>query len=85
VRLIARGLKAVGLAAGNLKAAAKGDPRKIAIAAVVKRLTIMQNEWISRRLETGAAARVSRYCLDAEGCAEVHRLMRKIEMAICKD
>ena len=85
MRLIARGLKAVGLAAGNLKAAAKGDPRKIAIAAVVKRLTIMQNEWISRRLETGAAARVSRYCLDAEGCAEVHRLMRKIEMAICKD
>jgi len=44
VRLIARGLKAVGLAAGDLQAAAKGDPDKIAIAAVVKRRTIMQNE-----------------------------------------
>jgi hypothetical protein len=85
VRLIARGLKAVGLAAGDLQAAAKGDPRQIAIAAVVKRQTIMQNEWISRRLERGAAARVSRSCSDAEGRAEVRRLMRKIEMAIGKD
>jgi len=72
-------------AAGDLKAAAKVDPRKIAIAAVVKRRTIMQNEWMSRRLEMGAAARVSRYGSDAEGRAEVRRLMRKIEMAICKD
>jgi len=72
-------------ASGDLKAAAKVDPRKIAIAAVVKRRTIMQNEWMSRRLEMGAAARVSRYGSDAEGRAEVRRLMRKIEMAICKD
>ncbi len=84
VRLIARGLKAVGLAAGDLQAAAKGDPRQIAIAAGVKRRTIMQNEWISRRLEMGAAARVSRSCSDAEDHAEVRRLMRKIEMAIGK-
>jgi predicted CopG family antitoxin len=33
-------------ASGDLKAAAKGDPRQIAIAAVVSRRTIMQNEWI---------------------------------------
>ena len=46
---------------------------------------MLQNEWISRRLEMGAAPRVSRYCSDAEGRAEVRRLMRKIEMAIGKD
>jgi hypothetical protein len=46
---------------------------------------MLQNEWISRRLEMGAAARVSRSCSDAEGRAEVRRLMRKIEMAIGKD
>ncbi len=85
LRLVANGLKAVGLAGGDLKTIAKGDPRKIAIAAVVKRRTIMGNKWIGRHLEMGAAARVSRYCSEAEGRPEVRRLMRRIEMSKSKD
>ncbi len=84
-RLIAGGLAAVGLAGGDLKAIAKGDPRKIAIAAVVKRRTIMGNEWISRQLEMGAAARVSSYCSEAGDRREVRELIRQIEMSRCKD
>lgn len=43
LRLIAAGLKAVGLAGADLKTLPKGDPRKIAVAAVVKRRTIVGN------------------------------------------
>ena len=74
-RLIAAGLEAVGLRGEDLAETAKGDPRKIAVAATVKRRTIVGNEWLARRLHMGAAGRVSRYCSEAEGRPEVARLM----------
>jgi hypothetical protein len=77
-RLVAAGLEAVGLAVGDLAQAAKSDPRKIAVAAVVKSRTIVGNEWIARRLSMGAAGRVSRYCSEAALRPEVQRLMNQI-------
>lgn len=85
MRLVAAGLKAVGLAGMDLKTVAKGDPRKIAVAAVVKRHTIMGNAWLGRSLEMGAAGRVSRYCSEAEERPEVRRLMRQVKMSKGKD
>lgn len=43
------------------------------------------HEWIASRLEMGAAARMSRYCSEAEGRPEVRRLLRQIEMSKGKD
>ena len=54
MRLIARGLKAVGLAAGDLKAAAKGDPRKIAIDGLVHRAIILEFDGQSHRVKKAA-------------------------------
>lgn len=78
-RLIVVGLEAVGLRGEHLTATAKSDPRKIAVAATVKRRTIVGNEWLARRLHMGAAGRVSRYCTEATSRAEIARLMQKIE------
>lgn len=77
-RLMAAGLAAVGLRAEELAKTPKSDPRKIAVAAVVKGRTIVGNEWIARRLHMGAAGRVSRYCSEAGGRREVVRLIKVI-------
>jgi putative transposase len=77
--LIAVGLKAVGLCAEDLAKIPKGDPRKIAIATVVKQRTIVGNEWIARHLQMGAPGRVSRYCSEAGERPEVERLVRRIK------
>ena len=77
-RLMAAGLDAVGLRAEELAKTPKSDPRKIAVAAVVKGRTIVGNEWIARRLHMGAAGRVSRYCSQAGGQREVVRLVKVI-------
>jgi hypothetical protein len=58
---------------------------EIAVAAVVKRHTIMGNAWIGRSLEMGAAGRVSRYCSETEERPEVQRLMRQIKTSKGKD
>jgi len=78
-RLIVAGLKAVGLRGENLVETAKGDPRKIAVAATVRRRTPVSNEWLARRLHMGAAGRVSHYCTEAASRPDVVRLMRSIE------
>jgi len=78
-RLIVAGLKVVGLRGENLVERAKGDPRKIAVAATVRRRTPVSNEWLARRLHMGAAGRVSRYCTEATSRPDVVRLMRSIE------
>jgi putative transposase len=84
-RLISAGLQATGLAGVDLKTLAKGDARKIAVAAVVKKRTMVANRWIGRELEMGVEGRVSRYCSEAEGRPEILRLMGKIQMLISKD
>jgi len=77
-RLMAAGLESVGLRVEDLATMRKGDPRKIAVAAVVKRRTIMGNEWIARGLHMGAAGRVSRYCSEAGSRADVEGWIQAI-------
>ena len=78
-RLVGVGLESVGLRVEELAQTRKGDARKIAVAAVVKRRTMVGNEWIARRLHMGAAGRVSRYCSEAASRPEVERWVKVIE------
>ena len=60
--MVVRGLEELGLAndAGELIQARKGDPRKIALASVVKDHTRVSNEWLAQRLAMGHNRSVSR-------------------------
>lgn len=84
-RLIAAGLKEFGLVSAALETLPKGDVRKIAIASLIKRQTIMSNEWIAGQLRMGVPSRVSRYCSEAGDRLEVGRLVKRIEMSKSKD
>ena len=77
-RLMAAGLDSVGLRVEDSARARKGDPRKIAVAAVVKRRTIMGNERIARRLHMSAAGRVSRHCSEAGSRADMESWIQAI-------
>jgi hypothetical protein len=53
---IAQGeLKVLGWSAQGLRGRRKGDPRKLRIAAHLRRETTLTLEWIAERLCTGAA------------------------------
>lgn len=58
-RLLRAGLEAAGLTAKALLASKGSDPRKIAIARVLWRGTIVSMEWIARRLEMKSATNAS--------------------------
>lgn len=59
-KLLGRGLSACGLAEGDLAALKKNDPRKVAIATLIRRRTTVPNQWIARELHLGHVSRVSR-------------------------
>ena len=60
--MVVRRLEELGLVndAGELIQARKADPRKIALASVVKAHTSVSNEWLAQRLERGHNRSVSR-------------------------
>ena len=59
-KLLQRGLELCGLTEKELARLRKNDPRKTAIAAVIRRRTIVPNQWIARALHLGHVSRVSR-------------------------
>ena len=85
VRLIENGLKALKLTRQQLATLPKGDPRKIAVALVVKKRTVMTNGWIAGQLNMGAPSRVSRYCGQAEARADVKPHIKRLQMSKSKD
>ena len=85
MRLIARGLKAVGLAAGNLKAAAKGDPRKIAIAELIQAENTMRLDWISGELGMGTRSWCCQQICQTRISLGKDRKLRKRRNAIKND
>ena len=54
-KIVVKGLKQLGLVdeAGCLSPSSKGEPRKVALASVVKAYTSIGNEWLAIRLEMG--------------------------------
>jgi REP element-mobilizing transposase RayT len=61
-RLFAAGLAALGLSEAELAGLAKGDARKLALAAFIRERTAVPNAWLARALHAGHASRVSRAC-----------------------
>ena len=85
MRLIESGLKGLKLTRQQLATLPKGDSRKIAVAFVVKKRTVMTNEWIAGQLNMGAPGRVSRYCSQAESRADVKPHIKRLQMSKSKD
>ena len=59
--------------------------RKIAVVLVVKKRTVMTNEWIAGQLNMGAPSRVSRYCSQAGVRADVKSHIKRLQMSKSKD
>ncbi|RYD82184.1 MAG: hypothetical protein EOP84_09810 [Verrucomicrobiaceae bacterium] len=84
-RLVKAGLKYFGLPASELSALAselsafkKGDERKLAIAAMIRRRTSMANAWLTATSELGHVSRVSQ----ALRRAATQKLAVKLERAL---
>lgn len=56
---LARGLKAGGLSAGSLSKVKGSDPRKVLLADLLWRRTVVSQEWLAEKLEMKSAANVS--------------------------
>jgi len=72
-RLVAAGIAELGLAdvGGSLTKARKGDPRKVALATLVKSRTSAGNQWLADRLAMGHNRSVSRLIRQGRDDAEV--------------
>ncbi len=63
-RLLRLGLEELALEQSGLEALRRSDPRKIAIARLIRSRTAVPNDWIARELALGHVTNVSRYCSD---------------------
>jgi len=81
-RLIAKGLKELGIDRQDLAKLPKGSAVKIAIASVVKERTVVTNAWIAVQLHMGAATRVSSYCAAQNSRADIKKHVKTIRMSI---
>jgi hypothetical protein len=87
-RIVARGMVEVGLLdeTGQPILTHKGDPRKVALASVLKAHTSVDNEWISQRLAMGHNRSVRRLIRQGNDNPEIKRLCSKLlRMLPCED
>ena len=75
-RLLEMGLRCLGLRREDLAGLKKGDARKAAIAALIRKETTVPTAWIARELVLGHASRVS-HCLK-NASSELLRTLEKI-------
>jgi len=73
-RLLAEGLRCLGLAKEALAVLKKGDPRKAALAVRIRTRTAVPNAWIAEQLHLGHVSRVNRCARTAPP-----ELLRKLE------
>jgi hypothetical protein len=59
-RLLAAGLDRLGLTAKTVLGLKKTDPRKQALAWLIKTRTVMRDEWVGARLQMGHRSNISR-------------------------
>jgi len=80
-RLVATGLRVLKLCDenGKLLPVRKGDPRKVALATLVRTHTVMGNEWVAKRLEMGHDRSVSRLIRQGADHNEVRKCRRNLE------
>jgi REP element-mobilizing transposase RayT len=69
-RLVEEGLNRVGLDKEELGVLKKSDPRKMAIAWLIRRNTVVRNEWISEKLQMGRVSKLSSFVKAVEEAEE---------------
>ena len=87
-RLVVAGLAALGLADEKtaLAAAPKGDPRKVALASLVKARTTAGNPWLAGRLAMGHNRSVSRLIRQGAKRKDIAKLLKQLaKMLPCED
>ena len=60
-KLLARGLKALGMRTGDLKGLCKGDELKCVLAWLIHTRTMVSHKWISQNLEMGVISNMTKY------------------------
>lgn len=65
--VLRRGLEHFALEETELATLKRSDPRKIAIARLVRQRTSVSNQWIARELALGHVSSISRYCSSNNG------------------
>jgi hypothetical protein len=83
-RWLEAGLKAAGLAPGELKASRGSDPRKVALATFLWEQTTVSQNWLAERLRMGSPANVSQQIRRAKrGSGKIPRgLQRFLDQAV---
>jgi REP element-mobilizing transposase RayT len=81
-QLVLESLKIIGLKRSELDNLLKNDPRKIAVAILVKSRTVVSNRWLADELRMGSPSRVSRYCGEQPPRERVMELLRNLEGGI---
>jgi len=87
-RLVTVGLRELALCdeKGNPLPAPKGDPRKVALATLLRTHTAISNEWVAKRLEMGHDRSVSRLIRQGTEHPEVRKCLRHLEQMLpCED
>ncbi|MBM4152451.1 MAG: transposase [Kiritimatiellaceae bacterium] len=69
-RLLEEGLGRLGLCADELSSLKKSDPRKMAVAWLIRRNTVVRNEWISEQLHMGRVSKLSFFVKQVEDAGE---------------
>ncbi len=69
-RLFNQALKKLKLQTSELSALKKSDPRKKAIAWLIRKNTSVKNEWISRQIQMGCVSNMSQFVREVEDSAE---------------
>ena len=87
-RLVVAGLCELELCdeKGNPLPARKGDPRKVALATLLRTHTAISNQWVAKRLEMGHDRSVSRLIRQGADHNEVRKRLRLLEQMLpCED
>lgn len=69
-QLLKDGLGRVGLDTDELGTLKKSDPRKMAVAWLIRRNTVVRNEWISEQLHMGRVSKLSFFVKQVEDAKE---------------
>lgn len=83
-RLVKEGLAALAIKKGDLGTTPKGSTEKVALASLIRKLTMMTNGWLSKNIYMGDPSRVCRQFAAAAGCPDIGKLVRKLEMSTGK-
>lgn len=87
-KIVLLGLEKMGLVddMGRLIPTRKGDPRKVALASLIKVHTSVGNEWLAQRLDMGHNRSLSRLIRQGNDSKEIRKLCSELSKVLpCED